>query len=169
MATGEFFVRWTVRVALALYVAGIVLRVRAGGRRCWLVPARLAWAAGCAVFFVHVACAFQFFHSWSHRAAYDETARQTAAVVGLAWGGGLYVNYAFAAVWAADACWWLSWPHRYQARSWVVEAAVQGFLAFVAFNATVVFGTGVIRWAGLAAALLLAALICYTERRRPIN
>jgi hypothetical protein len=169
MATGEFLVRWTVRVALALYVAAIALRVRAGGRRSWLVAARLAWAAGCAFFFVHVACAFQFFHAWSHRAAYEETARQTAAVVGLAWGGGLYVNYAFAAVWAADACWWLSRPQRYQARSRLIEGVVQGFLAFVAFNATVVFGTGAIRWAGLTAAVLLAAVICSTRRRRPVN
>jgi hypothetical protein len=162
MATGELLTRWTVRVALALYVTGIALRVRAGGRRSWLVPARLSWAAGCAFFFVHVGCAFQFYHAWSHRAAYEETARQAAQVVGLAWGWGLYVNYAFAGVWAADALWWLSWPECYQARSRVTEGAVQGFLAFVAFNATVVFGTGAIRWAGLTAALLVA-LIWYTR------
>jgi hypothetical protein len=169
MAPGELLTRWTIRLALALYVTGIVLRVRAEGRRPWLIAARLTWVAGCASFFVHVACAFQFFHAWSHRAAYEATARQTAEVVGLAWGGGLYVNYAFAAVWAADACWWLSWPERYQARSPVIEGAVQGFLAFVAFNATVVFGAGAIRWAGLATTLLLAALIWHARRQRLIK
>jgi hypothetical protein len=169
MTVGELLTRWTIRVALALYVTGIVLRVRAGGRRSWLVPARLTWAAGCAFFFGHIACAFQFFHAWSHRTAYEATARQTAEAVGLAWGGGLYVNYAFAGVWAADACWWLSWPERYQARSHVIEGIVQGFLAFVAFNATVVFGAGAIRWTGLATALLLAALLWQARRQHLIK
>src|SRR5262245_56138147 len=117
MATGELLTRWTIRVAMALYVTSLALRVRAEGRRTWLVPARLAWTAGCACFFVHVACAFQFYHAWSHRAAYEETARQTAETVGLAWGGGLFVNYVFAAVWASDAGWWLAWPEQYQTRS----------------------------------------------------
>ena len=159
MDTGEFLTRWTIRVALALYVTSIALRVLAGGRRSWQVPARLAWAAGCACFFVHVACAFQYYHAWSQSAAYDETARRTAEQVGLAWGGGLYMNYAFAGVWAADAGWWLYRPVQYQARSRAIEGAVHGFLAFVAFNATVVFGSGAIRWAGLAASLFLAAVL----------
>jgi hypothetical protein len=169
MAPGELLTRWTIRLALALYVTGIVLRVRARGRRSWLVLARLTWVAGCAFFFVHVGCAFQFFHAWSHRAAYEATARQTAEVVGLAWGGGLYVNYVFAGVWAADACWWLFWPGSYQTRSHVIEVAVQGFLGFVAFNATVLFGAGALRWTGLTTALLLVALLWHARRRRLLN
>ena len=33
------------------------------------------------------------------------SARQTAEVFGLDWGGGLYVNYAFTAAWVADVAW----------------------------------------------------------------
>jgi hypothetical protein len=107
---------------------------------------------------LHTACAFQFYHHWSHRAAYEATARQTAEVVGLSWGGGLYANYVFAALWAADACWWWYGPESCLARPRSLEWAVQGFLGFIAFNATVVFGTGAVRWMGLAACLFLAAL-----------
>jgi hypothetical protein len=35
---------------------------------------------------------------------------------------------------------------------------VQAFLAFIAFNVTVVFGTGTIRWLGLLACVFLALL-----------
>jgi hypothetical protein len=166
MPTGELLTRWTVRAALALYVLGLALRVGAAGRRPWLASARLAWTAGCSAFLLHVACAFQFYHQWSHRAAYEATARQTAEVVGIDGGGGLYANYAFAALWAADAGWWWLRPARYLARPRGLEWAVQGFLGFIAFNATVVFGAGAVRWLGLAACLFLAAELGYARYGR---
>lgn len=162
MPTGELLTRWTVRVALALYVLALAERVCAAGRRPWLDLARVSWTAGCLAFMLHMVCAFQFYHQWSHRAAYEATARQTAAVVSLDWGGGLYANYVFAALWAVDACWWWCSPERYPARPIGIEWAVQGFLGFMAFNATVVFGAGAIRWIGLAACLFLAAALGYT-------
>jgi hypothetical protein len=164
MSTGELLTRWTIRGALTLYVLGLALRMGAAGRPVWLRWARRAWAAGCFAFLLRMFCAFAFFHAWSHQAAYEATARQTAEVVGLAWGGGLYANYAFAVVWCADAFWWVGWPQRYLARPRAVEWMVQGFLPFIAFNATVVFGAGAVRWMGLAAALLLVALVSYTNR-----
>jgi hypothetical protein len=162
MPTGELVTRWTVRAALALYVLGLALRVRAGGRRPKLGMARWFWTAGCLAFLLHTASAFQFYHHWSHRAAYEATARQTAEVVGLDWGSGLYANYGFAALWTADVCWWWFGRERYLARPRGLEWAVQGFLGFMAFNATVVFGAGAIRWTGLAASLFLAAVLAYT-------
>jgi hypothetical protein len=159
MFAGEILTRWTVRVALALYVLSLALRVTATGRCHRLDLARLLWTAGCLAFLLHTACAFQFYHHWSHRAAYEATARRTAEVVGLDWGGGLYANYGFAALWAADACWWWFGPKRYLARPRGLEWALQGFLGFMAFNATVVFGAGAVRCAGLAACLFLAAVL----------
>jgi hypothetical protein len=166
MDAGEALTRWTVRAALALYVLALVLRATAAGRRRWLIAARLAWTTGYLAFLVHVACAFHFFHGWSHDAAYEATARQSAEVVGLSWGGGLYANYAFAAVWAVDVLWWWRGLACYEARPRVVAWVVQGFLGFIAFNATVVFGTGAIRWAGLAACLLLAIIAVWPSPRR---
>jgi hypothetical protein len=148
--------RWSVRIAIALYVAALVLRLSANDRRSHIDLSRLAWTAGCVAFLIHVVCAFHFVHSWSHAAAYAETARQTAELVGLDWGGGLYANYAFAAVWLADVFWaWMS-PSSYFARPRWIKWTLQGFMAFIVFNATVVFGHGAIRWAGVAATVILA-------------
>jgi len=53
-----------------------------------------------------------------------------------------------------------------------IEWVLQGLLGFIAFTATVVFGSGAIRWLGLAASLLLVAVLryarcCCSDRRQP--
>src|SRR5262249_50237669 len=164
MDIGEFLTHWTVRLALTLYVLALGLRASALGRHSWLAWARLAWTGGYFAFLFHIACAFHFYHHWSHAAAYEATALQTREVAGFSWGGGLYANYIFALVWAADACWWSLRPKSYQSRPRIVEWAVQGFLGFMAFNATVVFGQGAIRYFGLVACLLLAVPCWYARR-----
>ena len=147
METGELWTRWTVRVALMLYVFSLVVRSRSPR---W---GRLTWTAGCLAYLMHVACAFEFYHHWSDTDAYAFTARQTAAVVGLDWGGGLYVNYAFTLVWIADVVWWwLRSDAPMPALRWIGH----GFMGFIAFNATVVFATGFSRWFGIGACILIA-------------
>jgi hypothetical protein len=169
MDSGEALTRWAVRVALALYVLALAVRVTAAGRRPWLAAARLAWTAGCAAYLLHVACAFAYYHHWSHAEAYEATARRTEEVVGLSWGGGLYANYIFTVVWLADVAWWWWGLDRYEARPRGVEWAVQGWLGFLAFNATVVFGSGAVRWLGLAGCVGLAALAVHARRGRAPN
>jgi hypothetical protein len=167
--TGEALTRWTVRLALALAVAAVLVRCTRITPRDSPMRARWLWTLGCPAFLAHVVCAFHFYHHWSHAAAYEETARRTAEVAGLEWGGGLYFNYAFAAVWAADVAWWWVAPRGYARRPRWVDGAVYGFFAFLAFNATVVFGSGPIRWAGVAVSLGLVALAVIrsaTPRRR---
>ncbi len=149
MEHGDLLTRWTIRVAMALYVASLATRTFAPR---W---SRIAWTAGCGVYLLHVACAFEYYHHWSHAEAYAFTAEQTAAVVGLDWGGGLYVNYAFTLVWLADVCWWWTDLSRPRWIGW----AVQAFMGFIAFNATVVFATGFSRWFGIAACVLLIAVV----------
>src|SRR5579862_2549129 len=100
METGEILTRWTVRVAVVLYVASLATR---GYSPHW---SRVAWTVGCLTYLLHVVCAFEYYHHWSHDEAYAFTAQQTATVVGLDWGGGLYLNYAFTLVWLADVVWW---------------------------------------------------------------
>lgn len=157
MSAEEALTRWSVRLAMALYVLSLVLRARAADR-----AARSAWTAGCLALVAHIALAFHFTHHWSHAVAYEETARQTAEVVGLDWGGGIYANYAFAMVWLLDVAWWWRGLEAYRSRPRWIDWIVQGFLAFIAFNATVVFATGVVRGLGLAATLLL--LVCFACR-----
>jgi hypothetical protein len=50
-------------------------------------------------------------------------------------------------------------PQTYLARPRSIEWSIQGFLAFIAFNATVVFGSGAVRWLGLAACVMIALLV----------
>jgi hypothetical protein len=157
MGPGELLTRWTVYLALALYATALAIRCLAAGRRPALQGARLAWTGGCLAFLAHVGCAFQFYHGWSHARALAATAERAAEVVGLAWGGGLYANYAFGLLWAADAGWWWLRPDGYRRRPAGLEGAVQGFLGFMAFNATVVFGAGAVRWGACLGLLGLAA------------
>ncbi|HYP15237.1 MAG TPA: hypothetical protein VEQ63_15010 [Bryobacteraceae bacterium] len=101
-------------------------------------PARLAWTAGLGLYLIHVCFAFQYFYSWSHQVAYEQTARQTAALFGVNWGGGLYLNYAFTAIWLADCLWWWLGNSSYIRRPSAVSAGVHVFLAFMFVNATIV-------------------------------
>jgi hypothetical protein len=131
--------------------------------------ARITWTLACAFYLAHVVTAFQFHHHWSHLAAYRETARQTAEVFGLNWGGGLYFNYVFTLLWIADAAWW--WQtglDRYRCRPGWMTLAVHAFFGFMFLNATAVFGSGPMRWFGVAAALILALMaFAMTGSRSP--
>jgi hypothetical protein len=51
------------------------------------------------------------------------------------------VNYLFAAVWLADVLWMWVAPNSYRHRPRWVGFAVHSFLAFIVFNAAVVFAT----------------------------
>jgi hypothetical protein len=160
MDTGELLIRWTVRLALAGYAGAVALRLlpRYDPRR--QAAARWLWTAGCLLYLAHVVSAFHFVHGWSHEAAYRETARRTAAQFGMTWGGGLYLNYLFTAVWVEDVLYWWRGLARYAARPRWYDGLVQGFLAFMAFNGAVVFATGLVRWVGLLVSLALGVLWC---------
>ncbi|HEU4509177.1 MAG TPA: hypothetical protein VFR78_13100 [Pyrinomonadaceae bacterium] len=155
MSRGEFLTRSTIWISMLAYTIGCV--VFATSRR-WSADrrARLAWTVGCAALLVHFVCAFHFYHAWSHTAAYVDTARQTADVIGSNWGGGLFINYAVAMVWIADVTWWwFAGLSAYRRRAWWITLAWHGFLIFIIFNATVVFKHGLTRWIGLVVSLIL--------------
>ena len=165
---GDLLTRVTIWVALGLYAVGAAGLLLSRGRPTWLRAARLCWTAGCAVFLAHVFCAFNFYYGWSHATAAEETARQTAETVGLAWGGGVWVSYAFTLGWAADVVWWW-WggPESYLRRPRWALAAWQAFMLFIIFNGTVVFETGAVRWLGLAICGGLA-LLWWRRRHEPM-
>src|SRR5579864_6913663 len=130
-------IRWTIRVALIFYFLSItaLLIYRRASRRCLMRRTRWAWTIGGIFYLLHVAAAFQFFHHWSHRHAYAYTAQRTEQVVGLAWGGGLYVNYAFTAAWILDIIWWWTDWRSYVKRPRWIGAALHAFMFFIVFNA----------------------------------
>jgi hypothetical protein len=170
----EDLTRWTIRLALAVYVAVLVLRIRAKtasaerastpANPCLTDPARRdlrlrwLWTLGCLLLWAHVASAFAFYHHWSHDDAYMRTARETADTVGIDWGGGIYFNYLFMLLWTFDVAWWWTLPAAHQNRSRMYSVFLDAYLAFIAFNATVVFGNGAVRYFGIAATLGLVWL-----------
>lgn len=143
---------WLCIAAWAYVMAG-----RCRGRE---LPAALpVWIAGWLAYIVHALTAFATHYHWSHEIALAETARQTRELTGFDSGTGLWWNYLFGLVWAAEAIRWLAtgtssptgrwkWPH----------FAMMGFLAFMVFNGTVVFGDGAARWGGIAVFLMLGGV-----------
>jgi hypothetical protein len=106
----------------------------------WLGAARVVWTVGAAALVGHALLALALVHDWDHDAAQRAVAHETYERTGLEWGGGIYVNHAFAALWVADAvCWWLA-RRRYEARSRLLDGGVQLIFLFMFVNATIVFG-----------------------------
>lgn len=159
---GEWFVRWTIRLALILYFAAVAGLLALRGRReppSWI---RLAWTLAWLTYLVHVVAAFGVYHHWSHFHAYQHT----QAVSGF--GPGIFVSYFFTLVWGLDIAWsWFAPQQHWRLPTWLV-VVFHALLAFIIFNGAIVFATGPVRWASLAgAALLLALLVCriYTQAR----
>jgi hypothetical protein len=104
-------------------------------RRWVRVAVRFIWALGCVLCLLHIAVAFHQGHGWSHEAAWEHT-KQVGG-----YGDGVYVNYAFALVWLVDAVWLCVAFDSYFTRPRWLHWTIHGFLAFIVFNAAVVFGS----------------------------
>jgi hypothetical protein len=160
--TGAELTRWTVWLAVAAYSVRVALSLagKADDERGERV-ARWIWTTGCVLVWAHVACAFEFVHHWSHESAYSHTARETAGKIGIAWGGGIFFNYLFMLLWAGDVLWWWRQPASYRRRPLLIAVALHAYLAFILFNATVVFKDGWVRYVGLGITLgLVTTAIC---------
>lgn len=165
MTFGSILTRWTIRVALlglaAVLVARCSRRITAANDSQW----RWIWTASWLAFVLHVAAAFEFHHHWSHSHAIEETARRTEKLLGWRFGEGLYFSYCFLLLWGIDVAWWWFRGTTYSQSAWRA-AAIQGYLAFIAFNGTVVFESGWIRYGGLIATMLLLAATALGWSRR---
>ena len=148
----------TIWLALAGFVvgeAGKTRHRRTGVEPRWAWPVSLAGLVACVV---HILVAMADRHGWSHQAAVLDTARQTAEVFGVAWGGGVYVNYLFLAMWLADLIRWRTDPRRHLQQPQWARWALRTFYLVIVFNAAVVFAAPDRRLAGLVVtAALLAA------------
>ena len=170
MSSAEFLTRSTIWISILSYAVGCVVFAMASRQTQLDRWVRLAWTIGCAALILHFICAFQFFHSWSHESAYVDTARQTAAVFRINWGGGLFINYAVASLWFADVAWfWAAGVNSYRRRPWLLTLAWHSFLIFIIFNATVVFKDGMTRWIGLLVCLTLCLSWVSISRQRSLS
>jgi hypothetical protein len=168
MDFGAELTHWTIRVALLCLVLRIAGTLRWGRNEQWFRWSRGIWTIGCAFFLCHVACAFGFYHHWSHAEAFDSTARQTGDMLGVQFGEGIYFSYIFTLLWVGDVAWqWLA-PARYQRRSaWA--AGLLAYMAFIAFNGAVIFEGGLTRWVGIpvTVALIVGTIIVLLRKRAP--
>ncbi len=164
MSRGELLTKLSIWLAILAYAFGMGLKLEARGRTGWLLGARAAWTIGCGFFLGHVLCAFAYFHQWSHAAAYRETARQTAELTGWDWGGGLYFNYIFAAVWLGDVLWWWLAPVSFATRPSRLNALWHAFFFFMVLNGAVIFVHGPMRWFGLFLCTAVAVLWLASRR-----
>lgn len=186
---GALLTSWTIRAALVCYAVYVALTLT----RTKPNLARAIWTAGCGLFIMHVACAFHFYHHWSHQAAWQETADETRLVIGVAFGDGIYFSYLFLALWVADVVWLWS-PGNSLARGslqfrfarsatpvpplaagldrtphW--RLAVHGFMLFIAVNGAIIFEAGATRAAGLPVMVGLTGLAvwCAWKPDRPVK
>jgi hypothetical protein len=162
---GDALTRNTIRLSLACYLAALLmmLRLNSGDWPAATLPGRLArwfWTWAVVAFLVHLAMAFHYYHDWSHTHAFEHT-REVSG-----WGEGLYVSYTFTVLWMMDAVWWWAWPNSYAARGRALHWTLHAFLIFIAFNGTVVYETGAIRWAGLVGTGTLAAAAVVAWRNK---
>jgi len=117
-----------------------------------------AYAIGALLLVVHIVIAMDVAHNWSHQSSIAATARQTSAVYGLDWGGGVYANYAFVAVWLFEVWRWRrnstpGAPHVPRART--IVWTIRIFYLVMILNAAIIFAAGWRRAAGAAIVLWL--------------
>jgi hypothetical protein len=140
------------------------LRLRPGSSASADGAARIPWTLGALLALAHALAAFHLRHAWSHAAAQADTARQTEEALGFAVGGGVYVNYAFLALWTADAAWWWGSEATFRRRPAALDAALRVFVLFMFVNGAIVFAHGPVRTFG---ALVVVAVVVAWYRRRP--
>jgi hypothetical protein len=168
---GDILTRWSVRAAVICYLIRAWADVVGPGPpgTSTIKAIRWVWTLGFALYAVHVYAAFEFFHKWSHQSALRHTAEQTAAVTGIIWGGGLYVNYAFSLLWMLDVgAWWVGGP-LFPYRGVAYRFGLHVVFAFMMFNATVVFGPPIWRWAAVPVAVAAIAIIGMSRRRNRLT
>src|SRR5262245_3785779 len=102
---GEDWTRNTVRLSLGYYALAALLMLclrpndwAANGRLVRLV--RLLWTLAWLAYMIHLACAFHFYHGWSHAEALEHVRRRARV------GEGIFVSHLFTLLWTLDVAWW---------------------------------------------------------------
>lgn len=125
---------------------------------------RTIWTAGWAFLVAHLVFAMFAVHGGSWSAAYDHTTERTYQAVGWRWGGGLWINFLTTAVWGIDVGrLWIKKGTLQRTIAW--DLACQTYLAFMMFNATVVFGSRPAQIAGVAICACLVLAWSFRDRR----
>ena len=157
MPAMDLLLRATAWLSLAAWVASEAILSTARPRR--EERARASFTFGALALLLHTGLALHWRHAWSQADAMREIARQSAEVTGIAFGSGLFVNYAFVAFWLAEAVAWWFRPSRFLARSAGARWASRAVYVFMFVNGAIVFGHGPVRVFGTIA--ILAVCLCW--------
>lgn len=163
----------TIQLSMLLWVIGFALGIWWSDRaNRWTLG---LWIAGLGFLVLHILLSMGAFHGWSHAAAVQATARRTEEWFGFRFGGGIYANYLFVAVWGLDtslraAGYWAGAEHgdhpNDASTKHRVALAIDLFMIFMIIQATVVFAVGTTRWIGVLCGLGLSLLGIYRRRVR---
>lgn len=150
--------RLTIWLALGAYAASELTRsrTRSGSSFRKDQAARALWTLGAVLYLAHVLFAFAVHHDWNHAAAYDYTAQVTEDFTGTRSGAGIFINYAFTALWLWETAWWWLRATSYASRGRGYTWTVRGLFLFMIVNGAVIFVTGPMRWVGVT---LVATLV----------
>jgi len=154
---------WAIRLAMLSLV--LVLCAEILGKKKTNPALASLWLLGAILALSHSLGALIAFHHSSQAEALESTAQQTAELLGFRFGAGLYVNYAFVAIWLFDAVLRLAMPTKYEQFPKMYGRLVYAFLIFIAINGAIVFKSGTVRHIGIASLLILLLLVASKYRR----
>jgi hypothetical protein len=160
---GEALTRNTARLALLGYgpAVALILSMRRPESLARSGRGRLArwfWTLGLAGYLVHLVVAFHYYHQWSHVRAMQHVEEASG------FGPGIFCSHLFTLLWAADVLWWWLRPAGYARRPAWIGGSLHGYLAFITFNGTVVYESGLIRWVGVILFSILGGLLLWRWR-----
>ncbi len=147
---------WAIRIALGLMVLVFAMEIR--GRTSTDRSTASMWLVGALLSLCHSLGSLATFHQGSQSKAFEATAQQTEELLGVGFGAGLFVNYAFVTVWLIDAFFRILLPSIYNQLPKVYRYCTNGFLIFIAINGAIVFQSGWVRGMGLACLTMLLLL-----------
>ena len=155
--TRDLLVRGSAWLSFAIYLLTLI----GWTRRVQPRRLRWLWTFAWGIFVIHVCMAFHLVHHWSHDAAWEATRVQGGV------GAGIYFNYLVIVVWLIDVLWWWLWPTQYYPRNRWISGLIQGFLAFMWFNATVIFAHDYLWIIGALGFVILVIYLLRASGRKP--
>ncbi len=142
------FALWAGAMGLMLQATRSEWHQRQGRFRVYQVALFLALL----MYLFHLVIAFHYAHRWKHANAFQHVEETSG------FGPGIYVSHAYTLFWLAEVIALLGYSNWYVRRSARIAGLWHGFSWFVMFNATVVYGHGLMRtMSAIVFAILLGA------------
>lgn len=150
------FALWAGSMGLMLQATRSEWHLRHGRFRVYQVAVLLALL----MYLFHLVIAFHYAHNWKHTNAFQHVEETSG------FGPGIYVSHAFTLFWICEVIALLSYSNWYVRRSMRIAGIWHGFSWFVMFNATVVYGHGIMRI--VSALVFVMLLVAWAKsRKRP--